>query len=121
MLSFAPPIQHNLFQALGQLFQGDLKLYICPAFDTATGKLVVPEEYPVAPHLRHLYAHLLDNHLIETVTGFNESLLRIYAREVLARIQGGDAAWEMQVPASVTALIKQRGLFGYRPAPRTTP
>jgi hypothetical protein len=36
--------------------------------------------------------------------------------DVLARIQGGDAAWEQMVPAAVAEIIKAENLFGWRPS-----
>jgi hypothetical protein len=107
----------GILQAMGELFQGDVKLYVCPALDS-TGNVVTPADFKAPPHLTHLYAHLLDNQLVETMT-VDESLLKIYAREVLAGIQSGDAAWERLVPAPVVRVIKERQLFGYRP--RKTP
>jgi hypothetical protein len=70
-------------------------------------------DHQVAPHLRHLYAHLLDNHLIEPMTGIDDKLLKILAHEVLSQIQTGNPAWETVVPPAAVELIKKRGLFGH--------
>jgi hypothetical protein len=112
---FYTDVPGGILQALGQLFQGDLKLYVGPEL---AGKIVGPADFVPAPPLRHLYAHLRDNNLVQDLTGIDEKLLRIFGNEVLAKIQSGDPAWEQAVPAEVAALIKQRGYFGYRPAPR---
>src|ERR1043166_941626 len=101
----------GILQAIGELFQGDIKLYVCPAIDTTTGKIVSPENFQVPPHLRHVYAHLLDNKLLETIP-VDESMLSIYARDVLGKIQSGDPAWEKMVPAPVVEIIKGRKFFG---------
>ena len=101
----------GILGALGQLFQGDTILYICPAIDNETGKVVSPESFQVPAHLRHLYAYLLDNRLIETIP-VEEKLLSIFARDVIAKIQSGDPAWEKLVPATVGQVIKERKLFG---------
>jgi len=70
----------------------------------------------VPAHLRHLYTHLLENHYIEGVTGFNLETLDIISRDVLTMIQHGDPAWEAAVPPAVVDTIKQRGLFDHPPA-----
>jgi hypothetical protein len=101
----------GILQALGELFQGDIKLYVCPAIDTKTGKIVTPEEFKAPPHLTHLYAHVLENKLIETIPVDN-ALLSIYSRDVLDEIQSGDPAWEKLVPAPVVEMIKERKFFG---------
>jgi hypothetical protein len=101
----------GILQAMGELFQGDVRLYVCPATDNATGKIVSPADFQAPPHLTHLYAHLLDNQLVETIP-VDESLLKIYSREVLNKIQSGDSSWEKLVPAPVVQVIKERKLFG---------
>jgi hypothetical protein len=35
----------------------------------------------------------------------------------LAAIQSGDPSWEKLVPQQAAAVIKQKGLFGYRATP----
>ncbi len=106
----------GLFQALGELFHGDIKLYICPARALDSGRIETPETFAVAHHLRHLYAHLLDNHYIVSME-MDESLLGIYSREVLSKICKGDPTWEEAVPVPAVRLIKERGFFGYRSTP----
>jgi hypothetical protein len=39
-------------------------------------------------------------------------LARIRRRDVLARIQAGDATWQTMVPPSIVEIIKQKRLFG---------
>ncbi len=68
----------------------------------------------VAPHLRHLYAYLLENRLIESVRGYDERCLPVFSREVLKCLRGGQSdAWEAMVPPAVAAVIKRRKLLGY--------
>ena len=64
-------------------------------------------------HLSNLYAHLLENHHIDCIVGFDTSILNIFSREVLKRIKANDPLWEDMVPASVANAIKRRGLFGH--------
>jgi hypothetical protein len=108
---FYTDVPGGILQALGQLFQGDVKLYVCPALDG--GKLIRPEAFQPAPHLCHLYAHLWDNQLIETIP-IDGSLLTIFARNVLDKIHSRDCTWEKLVPAPVVQVIHDRNLFGYR-------
>ena len=79
--------------------------------------LITAKNLTVTPHLRNLYDHLLENHYLECITGFNPDILDIFSREVLARIKARDASWETMVPARVAAAIKKRQLFGYTEAP----
>ncbi len=75
--------------------------------------LITARNLQVTPHLRNLYEHLLENHYIETISGFDRGILDIFSRDVLDRIRSGDASWEKMVPAPVAAAIKKRKLFGY--------
>jgi len=67
----------------------------------------------VAPSLHNLYAHLMENHYIDCINGFNPDILDIFSRDVLQRIKSNDESWESMVPEPVVAAIKSRGLFGY--------
>ena len=50
----------------------------------------------VAPHLRHLYAHLLENHHFEFIADFNDAYLHIHSPEVLKSIRQRDAILDVR-------------------------
>ena len=129
-------LEGGILENFGRLFRQSVKLYIYPmkqdAYDRylsngsappekpadptahlATGILINAKNLTVAPHLRHLYEHLLENHYLECIVGFNQDILDIFSREVLSRIQAQDASWETMVPPRVATAIKKRRLFGY--------
>jgi hypothetical protein len=103
----------GLLESLGQLFKNGAKLYVYPSLDRQTGKLITVENFEVAPHLRHLYAHLVENHLVEDIREYNRECLSIYASDVLEKIKSGDAAWEESVPPPIVKVIKEKKLFGH--------
>ncbi len=103
----------GILESFGRLFKNDLKLYIYPLREPKTGALITAANLQVAPHLRHLYAHVLENRLIEPIRGFDESCLPIFSPDVLAKIRAKNAAWEKDVPAQVAKIVKERGLFGF--------
>jgi nicotinic acid mononucleotide adenylyltransferase len=100
-------------ESFGRLFKNALKLYVYPLQDTATGAIVTANNLRVAPHLRHLYSYLLENHFIQAIQDYNEACLPIFSRDVLARIKKSDASWEKMVPPKVAEIIKERKLLGY--------
>ena len=129
-------LEGGILENFGRLFRQSVKLYIYPmkqdAYDKylsngtspaskpadpmahlATNVLINAKNLTVAPHLRNLYEHLLENHYLECIVGFNPDILDIFSREVLNRIKAQDASWETMVPARVAAAIKKRQLFGY--------
>ncbi len=103
----------GLLGGLGQLFKNPARLYVYPHQDLAAGNLVTADNYPVAPHLKHLYAHLLENRYIQGIRRYDAELARIRRRDVITGIQSGDRAWEQMVPPPIVEIIKRDRLFGY--------
>jgi hypothetical protein len=135
----------GILESFGRLFRHAVKLFVYPMREAAFARYVAgsaaagptPPGQPVSPpdtralrtadrlevvpHLRHLYAHLLENHYIANLTGFHPATLDIISRDVLVKIRTNDPSWEEAVPPSVAAKIKELGLFDYRPAAPTRP
>ena len=140
-------LEGGILESMGRMFRHAVKLYTYPMQQTAydsylknghpaegqshvnhafAGKvLITARNLNVSDHLRNLYAHLLENHYIDCISGFNEDYLTIFSRDVLQRIKNNDASWEKLVPAKVAEVIKSRGLLGYgkdaRPAATVSP
>lgn len=132
-------LEGGILESFGRLFRNAVKLYIYPmrqeAYDrylttgqavdapssgvrsSAVNVLINAKNVHVDEHLRNLYNHLLENHYIDCIVGFDTSILHIFSRDALRRIKEGDASWEKMVPPTVVAAIKKRGLFGYGTAP----
>ncbi len=123
-------LEGGILESFGRLFRNSVKLYVypmrqeayeryvaggdtsCAAPALASTELISADNMQVVPHLRHLYSHLLENHYIESLVGFNPANLNILSRDVLAKIKAGDRSWEEMVPPSVAENIRQLGLFG---------
>ena len=119
--SFYTDLEGGLMESLGQLFKNGAKLYVYPSLDRKTGKLTTVENLEVAPHLRHLYAHLVENRFVENIRNYNPEYLKIYSGDVLAKIKAGDASWEKLVPPPIVQVIKAKRLFGWNEKPATVP
>lgn len=107
-------LEGGILESFGRLFKNALKLYVYPYKDPVTNSVITAGNLRVAPNLRHLYAYLVENLFIQGLRDYNEGCLPIFSRDVLARIQTGDSAWESMVPPQVGALIKERKLFGWQ-------
>ena len=112
--SFYNDNEGGMLGGLAQLFKNPARLYIYPSIKLDSGAVITAENFSVAPHLKHLYAHLLENRFIEGIRNFNPALLRIRSQDVLGKIQSGEASWEKLVPPPIAEIIKREGLFGYR-------
>jgi hypothetical protein len=132
-------LEGGILESFGRLFRNSVRLYIYPmrqeayqhylsTGQTATphagtnpghsftsGVLINAKNVQVVDHLRNLYNHLLENHYIDCVVGFDTSILHIFSRDVLRRIKENDPKWEEMVPSAVAVAIKKRRLFGYSP------
>jgi len=111
---FYTDLPGGLLESLGQLFKNGAKLYVYPSLDRQTGSLVTVENFEVAPGLRHLYAHLVENRFIENIRDYNSEYLSVYSGNVLEKIKAGDATWEKHVPPPIACVIKDKKLFGCR-------
>jgi len=71
------------------------------------------ENLDVAPHLRHLYQHLVENKFIVDIAHYNADALKIYSGEVLAKIHSGDETLSQLIPSQIFEVIKAKHLFGW--------
>lgn len=104
-------LEGGILEAFGRTFKNDLKFYVHPALDPQNGQLITVENFAVAPNLRHLYAHLVQNNFIEGLTDVNYDILPIFSQDVIAKIKSRDPAWESMIPDEAVRLIKERRLF----------
>jgi hypothetical protein len=111
--NFYTDLEGGLMESLGQLFKNGAKLYVYPWLDPKTGKLIMVENMEVAPHLRHLYAYLVENRFVENIRNYTPDYLKIYSGDVLAKIKAGDASWEKLVPPPIAQVIQSKRLFGW--------
>jgi len=127
-------LEGGILESFGRLFRNSVKLYIYPMRKDAyemyiaqggeagtasetnaftSNVLINSKNVRIVDHLANLYAHLLENHYIDSIVGYDASILSIFSRDVLRRIREKDATWEAMVPTPVAEAIKRRGLFGY--------
>jgi hypothetical protein len=127
-------LEGGILESFGRLFRNSVKLYIYPMRQEAyelyiaqktgtpghitnkaltTNVLINAKNVKIVDHLSNLYAHLLENHYIDCIVGFDADILSIFSKDVLKSLRDRNSAWETSVPAPVAEAIKRRGLFGY--------
>lgn len=126
-------LEGGILESFGRLFRNAVKLYIypmrkeayemyisqngevpvLPSSSSGANVLINAKNVKIVDHLSNLYAHLLENHYIDCIVGFDSDILSIFSRDVLRRIKERDPKWETMVPGPVVEAIKRRGLFGY--------
>jgi hypothetical protein len=131
-------LEGGILESFGRLLKNETKLYIYPmrkaAYDrycqsvasrgaplasnaahpVATDVWINANNLQVEMHLRNLYSHLLENHYIAPMVGYDPSVMDIFSRDVLSKIHKGEEGWEKMVPERVAPLIKERHLFGFQ-------
>ena len=125
----------GILESFGRLFRHAVKLYIypmradtyrryietrgiTPGADLPADGVIEVGNLPMPGHLRHLYAHLVQNQNIGAITGYDPAVMSILADDVRRRIRQQDPTWAAMVPPTVADSIRQRGLFGCTPAVR---
>jgi hypothetical protein len=125
-------LEGGILESFGRLFRNAVKLYVYPmsreayeryivesrnsgetAQSAAPSILITAKNVRVDDRLASLYSHLLENHCIDSIVGFDTNILGIFSRDALKRIRDHDVIWEDMVPKSVAIAIKRRGLFGH--------
>jgi hypothetical protein len=109
-------LEGGILEAFGKLFTKDLRIYVYPLRDQATGLLTTVENLVMPGNMLSLYRHLVDRGRIKQLNNFSEDVLNIFSRDVLRRIKDEDASWEEMVPLEIADVIKRRHFFGYRKA-----
>lgn len=106
-------LEGGILESFGRLFKNDLRLYVYPSIDRATGQLMNVSKLKVEPHLQSLFQYLVDNNDIQSLDFYNKQYLSIFSDEVLGKITSKDPTWESMVSPEVAKLIKERGFCGY--------
>lgn len=117
-------LEGGILESFGRLFRFAVRLYAYPMRRDAFNRylafsgheptagepedLITGDRVPVAPHLRHLYTHLLDNGCIANLEGYDGDVLGIFSRDVARMLAERAEGWENLVPPAVAALLRGR-------------
>ncbi|MRT15991.1 TonB-dependent receptor [Vitellibacter sp. q18] len=106
----------GILEAFGKLFFKDLKVYLYPMKDPETGEYTNSENLKVHPRMKELYKFFKYNGKVVDITDYNPENMDIFSRQVLTMIETGEKGWEEMLPPGVPEIIKEKGLFNYKPA-----
>lgn len=105
----------GILEAFGKLFFKDLKIYLYPMKDRKTGEIITSENLRLHPRLKELYKFFKENGRIVDIRDYDPSVLEIYSREVYQMIARGQSGWEEMLPDNTIKLIKESGMFQWKP------
>jgi len=106
-------LEGGILEAFGKLFTKDLRIYVYPVKDQATGVVTTVETVEMPHPHATLYHYMVEGGKIKQMIDFHPELLHIFSRDVLHKIKDGDPSWEPMVPEEVAGAIKRHRLFGY--------
>ena len=104
-------LEGGILEAFGKLFTKNMRIYVYPYRDPATGVLQTAGAVALPEDQRNIFEHLARRGRIKAIQNYDESVLHIFSRDVLQRIKDGDTSWEAMVPQEIAALIKARHFF----------
>ncbi|MBL8290652.1 MAG: TonB-dependent receptor [Bryobacterales bacterium] len=104
-------LEGGILEAFGKLFTKNMRIYVYPYRNPATGVLQTASAVALPEDQRDIFEHLEKRGRIKAIQNFDESVLHIFSRDVLQRIKDGDSSWEAMVPQEIAALIKARHFF----------
>jgi len=106
-------LRGGLLEAMGALFQENVKVYLYPYLDMNSGKVVYPEDSYFSDTNRMLWQYLNATRKILVLKSIQPKTLEISSEYIINLIENGDESLMNYVPEKVYDHIKQNNLFGY--------
>lgn len=106
-------LRGGLLEAMGALFQDNVKVYLYPALDSYTGELVFPEDDYFNDKIRLLWKYLNANGKIIVLQSISSKNLGINSEFITEMIENADENLAQYLPEKVYQHICGHQLFGY--------
>ena len=102
----------GVMEAFGKLFKKEIEIYLYPMLKDE--KLINSNNLQVNDNMKNLYNFFKDNNKIKDIVDYDKKLLNIFSQQVLLEIQNKKGGWENKLPKTISKLIKEKKLFGYK-------
>jgi len=103
----------GILEAFGKLFFRDLKIFLYPMLDE-NGEVINSDNLKVHPRMKELYKFFKFNGKVTDIDNYQKEDLSIFSRQVLRMIYDKESGWEEMLPAGISEIIKEKGLFGWK-------
>ena len=110
--SYYNTLSGGILEAFGKLFKKNTEVYLYPMLKG--DKLINSTNLQVHDNMKNLYKFFKDNNKIIDINDYDPTLLNIFSWEVLEEIKKGSNDWEYKLPKTISKLIKEKKLFGYK-------
>ncbi|MBP1676978.1 MAG: hypothetical protein H6Q20_1537 [Bacteroidetes bacterium] len=106
-------LRGGLLEAMGILFQENVKLYLYPYTDMNTGEIIYPADDHFKDEYKLLWQYLIATRKILLLQGITSSQLKITASYISKLIEAADENLSAYLPREVAEAIVNEKLFGY--------
>ena len=106
-------LRGGILEAMGTLFQENVKLYLYPYTDMNTGEVVYPEDEHFKDEYKLLWKYLIETRKILILKGISTNHLKITAGYISELIENADPDLKNYLPEKVYNHIVDNKLFGY--------
>ena len=107
-------LRGGLLEAIGALFQENVKVYLYPYIDMNSGEVIYPDDFYFPEPNRMLWQYLNATKKILLLKSIQPKSLQISSEYISTLIENGDESLINYVPSKVFHSIKQNKLFGYK-------
>ncbi|RFC44410.1 MAG: hypothetical protein DVB28_001059 [Verrucomicrobia bacterium] len=108
---FYTDLPGGILESFGRLLKHQLKLFVYPALDKATGQIRNVDNLVVPAGQHKLFEYLNERGSFVGLETEHPSLLSIYPKDVLDAMLRRDPVWKSMVPAEVVEAIERKHLF----------
>lgn len=106
-------LKGGMVEGLGILFSENSNLFVYPKL-LKDGVVRVVDDMVFDDSITHLFQHFLSTGRLIPISDNNSQILDIFTKEVRNAMAKGEGEWRNKIPKPVYAVIKEKGLFGYK-------
>lgn len=106
-------LRGGLLEAMGALFQKNVKVYLYPYIDANTGEVIYPKDSHFSKENKLLWQYLNETKKILVLNSIQSKNQEIRSEHITQLIEDGDDTFINYVPEKVFSHIKNNQLFGY--------
>lgn len=107
-------LRGGLLEAIGALFQKNVKVYLYPAINPETGEIVYPDEHLFSSDILLLWKYLNSTGSILIIKSLTTNETGISSEYISRLITSGDERLSEYLPEPVYNHIREHRLFGYK-------
>lgn len=106
-------LRGGLLQAMGSLFQENVKVYLFPSIDTNSDEVIYPNDNYFKGSKKLLWQYLNETNKILILKSISTNNLKISSEHISDLIENGDESLALYLPKKVYHHIVANKLFGY--------